>query len=81
MARDAPGDRGIEEGGDLVGREIVVLGAEHDAIFPPREIRRTEAAYGVDAEIFPGMGHNMMLEPGWRAVAERIDGWLTAQRF
>ncbi|MDT5171382.1 MAG: hypothetical protein QOD02_4727, partial [Mycobacterium sp.] len=26
---------------------------------------------------FPNMGHNMMLEPGWQAVAERIDGWLT----
>jgi hypothetical protein len=23
------------------------------------------------------MGHNMMLEPGWQAAAERIDGWLT----
>ena len=31
-----------------------------------------------EAEIFPDMGHDMMLEPGWQAVAERIDGWLTA---
>jgi len=25
------------------------------------------------------MGHNMMLEPGWAAVAERIDTWLSAR--
>jgi len=36
-------------------------------------------AYRTDAEFFPGMGHNMMLEPGWQAVAERIDGWLAAR--
>jgi hypothetical protein len=23
-----------------------------------------------------GMGHNMMLEPGWVEVAERIHAWL-----
>jgi hypothetical protein len=27
-------------------------------------------------EIFPKMGHDMMLEPGWEAVAERIHEWL-----
>jgi hypothetical protein len=25
------------------------------------------------------MGHNMMLEPGWHAAAERIVGWLADQ--
>ncbi len=29
--------------------------------------------------VFVHMGHNMMLEPGWQAVAERIDNWLTAR--
>ena len=33
-------------------------------------------AYGTTAEVFPGMAHDMMLEPGWRAVADRILGWL-----
>ena len=36
-------------------------------------------AYHTEAEFFPYMGHNMMLEPGWQAVAERIDSWLGAQ--
>jgi hypothetical protein len=41
------------------------------------EVSATAQAYQTEAEFFPNMGHNMMLEPGWRAVAERIDGWLT----
>jgi hypothetical protein len=27
------------------------------------------------------MGHDIMLEPGWRAVAERIDGWLAGREL
>jgi len=57
---------------------MLVLGAEDDTIIvSQRQIRRTAAVYGAEAEIFPNMGHNMMLEPGWQAVAERIDAWLT----
>jgi pimeloyl-ACP methyl ester carboxylesterase len=60
---------------------MLVLGAEDDTIIvSQRQIRRTAAVYGTEAEIFP-VGHDMMLEPGWQAVAERIDGWLTAQRL
>jgi pimeloyl-ACP methyl ester carboxylesterase len=58
---------------------MLVLGAEHDAIVTQRQIHRTAAVYGAEAEIFPDMAHDMMLEPGWQAVAERIDGWLIAQ--
>jgi hypothetical protein len=42
------------------------------------EVRATARAYRTDAEFFADMGHNMMLEPGWAAVAERIDAWLAA---
>ena len=41
--------------------------------------RENARVYHTEAEFFPDMGHNMMLEPGWQAVAERIDGWLTAR--
>ncbi|OBA76793.1 alpha/beta hydrolase [Mycobacterium sp. 1554424.7] len=58
---------------------LLVLGAQDDACFSQNEIRKTARAYGTDAEFFTGMGHNMMLEPGWRAVAERIDAWLSAR--
>jgi hypothetical protein len=40
------------------------------------EVRATARAYRTEAEFFTGMGHNMMLEPGWAGVAERIQAWL-----
>jgi pimeloyl-ACP methyl ester carboxylesterase len=58
---------------------MLVVGAEDDAILSPREIRHTAAVYGAEVEIYPSMGHDMMLEPGWPAVAERIHTWLEAR--
>ncbi|MGB3323898.1 MAG: alpha/beta fold hydrolase [Mycolicibacterium fortuitum] len=55
---------------------MLVLGGERDALFTPRQVRATAAAYRGKLEIFPEMGHDMMLEPGWMAVAESIHGWL-----
>jgi pimeloyl-ACP methyl ester carboxylesterase len=54
---------------------MLVLGATHDGFVSTRAVRATARAYRTEPEFFP-MGHNMMLEPGWTAVAERIHGWL-----
>jgi len=56
---------------------LVLDGA--DVPWGQRPARENARAYRTEAEFFPNMGHNMMLEPGWQAVAERIDGWLAAQ--
>lgn len=58
---------------------LLVLGAEHDTLIPASQVEMTARHYGVAAEIFPGMGHGLMLELGWRQVAERIHGWLEAE--
>jgi pimeloyl-ACP methyl ester carboxylesterase len=55
---------------------ILVLGAEKDFFVSPTMVKATAQVYGTQAEIFPGMAHAMMLEPGWRGVAERILRWL-----
>jgi pimeloyl-ACP methyl ester carboxylesterase len=60
----------------LVNTPLLVLGAEDDIVFTQQEVRATAAAYHTEAEIFPGMAHDMMLEPGWEAVAERLHAWL-----
>ena len=55
---------------------MLVLGADEDGAHTRKEILATAHAYGTQAEFFPDMGHDMMLEPGWATVAERIDSWL-----
>ncbi len=59
-----------------VSTDLLVIGAKDDIIFLPDEIEATAAAYGTKPEIFGGMAHDMMLEDGWQAVANRILQWL-----
>jgi len=61
---------------EKITTDLLVLGAEDDTIFPPDEVAMTAAAYGTKPEIFSGMAHDMMLEEGWQAVADRILHWL-----
>ena len=44
---------------------LLVLGAHDDGAHTRKEVRATARAYRTEAEFFPNMGHNMMLEPGW----------------
>ena len=55
---------------------LLILGAEKDTVIAPSNVHATARAYGVKAEIFPNMAHDMMLEAGWKMVAERILNWL-----
>jgi alpha-beta hydrolase superfamily lysophospholipase len=64
---------------ERVTTPVLVLGAQLDAVITLAEMTATAKAYGSDAEVFRDMGHNMMLEPGWAAVAERIHTWLSGQ--
>lgn len=59
-----------------ISTPLLVLGAEEDGAHTCKEVRATARAYGTEAVFFPDMGHNMMLEPGWEDVAERIHDWL-----
>ncbi|MDG4666905.1 alpha/beta fold hydrolase [Mycobacterium sp. 236(2023)] len=61
---------------------MLVLGAREDGLaVTPAEVRATARAYRTEPQFFPGMGHNMMIEPGWQAVAEHIDSWLGERGF
>lgn len=55
---------------------MLVLGGEKDHLIPPTLVEMTSRTYGVEAEIFPNLGHGMMLERYWRPPAERIRDWL-----
>ncbi len=55
---------------------LLVLAAENDRVFSVAEQCATACCYGTEAEIFPHMAHDMMLEPNWKKVADRILDWL-----
>ena len=62
-----------------ISTPLLVLGAGLDRLVTTKEVHATARAYRTEAEIFAGMGHDMMLEPGWSAVAERIRTWLASR--
>lgn len=64
-----------------ISTPLLVLGAEHDGATSRNEVLATARAYGTQAEFFPELGHNVMLEPGWAAVARRIDAWLSGRNL
>ena len=62
-----------------ISTPLLVLGAGLDRLVTTKEVHAAARAYRTEAEIFAGMGHDMMLEPGWSAVAERIRTWLASR--
>ncbi len=59
-----------------LGTPVLVLGAGRDGSVPRRTVERVARLYGVRAEFFEELGHDMMMEPGWEEVAGRIVTWL-----
>lgn len=55
---------------------VLVLGAANDTALSVGDVESTARAYDTQAEVFPDMAHNMMLEADWQSVAERIVNWL-----
>lgn len=55
---------------------LLVLGAENDTVISMGDVEKTARAHSTKAQFFPHMAHDMMLEKGWRTVAERILKWL-----
>ncbi|MDA8098343.1 MAG: alpha/beta fold hydrolase [Nitrospiraceae bacterium] len=64
-----------------IGTRMLVLGGERDRLITTDEIRNTARLYGADAEILPGMAHDVMLDSGWQGAADRILGWLEKEGF
>jgi pimeloyl-ACP methyl ester carboxylesterase len=58
---------------------LLVIGGAQDQIYLPEDVRRTAAAYRTTATVFPDIGHELMLEPGWQDVADHIAFWLDRQ--
>ncbi len=72
LALDLPHPKRVET-------PLLVLGSRDDRLIAPAEVAATAQAYQTHAEFFAGLGHAMMLDVGWQAVAERILDWLDDQ--
>jgi len=57
---------------------MLVIGGEADKTISPAEVAATAKAYGAELTMFPD-AHDLMLEPGWEKVAERIDAFIRAR--
>jgi non-heme chloroperoxidase len=57
---------------------MLVLGAACDILVPASQAEQAASYFGTQAEVFPDMGHLMMLEAGWQQVADRIITWMRA---
>jgi pimeloyl-ACP methyl ester carboxylesterase len=54
------------------GLPMLVVAAGKDALFSPREEVELAKHHGAEFELFPRLGHDMMLDVGWEGVADRI---------
>lgn len=55
---------------------VLTLVGERDLIHPPSTVRQTAAKLGAEVEVFPGMSHWLVAEPGWDRVAAACLAWM-----
>jgi pimeloyl-ACP methyl ester carboxylesterase len=65
--------------GQVGNPPVLVVGSPDDRIVPRRTLDRTAAEYGGAPLLFPGMGHDLMLDAGWVEPLDAILDWLTKE--
>lgn len=60
-----------------VNAPLLVLGGQQDGVISPQMVRDTAHSYRTEPIMFE-MGHNLMTDSGWEAVAQTIAQWLQA---
>jgi pimeloyl-ACP methyl ester carboxylesterase len=56
---------------------VLVAGSPDDRIVPRSSLNKVAARYGGAPLLFPGMGHDMMLDAGWAEPIDAIIDWLS----
>jgi pimeloyl-ACP methyl ester carboxylesterase len=59
---------------------VLVLGSPDDHVVPRRSLEAAARRYGGAPLLFPGMGHDLMLEPRWQEPIDAILDWLDKPR-
>lgn len=55
---------------------VLVLGSPDDRVVPRSSLDRTAARYGGAPLLFPGMGHDLMLDARWQEPIDALLDWL-----
>lgn len=59
---------------------VLVVGSPDDRIVPRRALERAARRYGGAPLLFPGMGHDLMLDARWKEPIDAILDWLDKSR-
>jgi pimeloyl-ACP methyl ester carboxylesterase len=63
-----------------VGRPpVLVLGSPDDRVVPRSSLDRIAARHAGAPLLFPGMGHDLMLDEGWQEPIDAILDWLVKE--
>ncbi len=60
-----------------VNLPLKIIGGEDDLLFSPEVLHFTAAYYSLQAEILPGLGHMMPVEPAYGRCIDAIDSFLS----
>jgi pimeloyl-ACP methyl ester carboxylesterase len=55
---------------------VLVLGSPDDQLVPQSVLARAASRYGGAPLLFPGMGHDLMLDARWAEPIDAILDWL-----
>ena len=55
---------------------VLVVGSPDDKVVPRRSLQKVARRYGGAPLLFPGMGHDMMLDSRWREPVDAVLDWL-----
>jgi pimeloyl-ACP methyl ester carboxylesterase len=58
---------------------VLVAGSPDDRVVPRSSLDRTATRYGGAPLLFPGMGHDLMLDAGWQEPLDAILDWLVKE--
>jgi pimeloyl-ACP methyl ester carboxylesterase len=55
---------------------VLVVGSPDDRVVPAAALTRAARRFGSAPLLFPGMGHDLMLDARWREPVDAILDWL-----